>query len=544
MKHANRTLRLLTLFLCALMLIPSFGGMHPEQSTVDAASPIGDTVRVGLSVPELGTAIFFSSAVSESGFTIGTYNGEKFTSLFSTPSTSLALFPDRNVQVNFKEDGTASGCALDNGNFGSYSIRTDMLYADYQSARSAANKLENGFVAFVENGFEVRYGSFTSESDAQNAVAKKGHTVAVPEKGGFVVVDCNTGKRLLEYERTDMLALRSANGGEVSLNTQSGRKSYLGYFAFSAPSYMKVINVLDLELYVKCVMANEIGTNVSVETRRVFSVLIRTVPMNQKHDKYGLDVCNTECCQVYLGTFRRDAENDAIVDSTKGEYITYKGTPINCLYHSSNGGASCSSVAAWGGAVIPYLTSVTLSENSNSPSEVWQYTFSKEELYKFLSERNEFASLSGGINDLTIDATDPYGSGYVTALSVTDKYNGKITLETSEEIRRALRFESANFTISYSMQTDVLTADGVKKDATVNGYIDANGVYQIFDSFAEHDVPGTNDKAGANRIVFDGEGKGHGVGLSSVGSEQLVSEGYSYRYIIAFYFQGTEISKV
>lgn len=543
MKHANRALRLLTLFLCVLMLVPLVCGFNPGQSSADAASPIGNTVRVGLSVPELGTAVFLSSAISESGFSIGTYNGETFSPLFSTASTSLALFPDRNVQVNFKDDGTAKGCALDNGNFGSYSIRTEQFYTDYQTARSAADKID-GFVAFVEGGFEVRYGSFATESDAQSAVAKAGHTVASPAKGGLVVADCNTGKRLLEYERTDMLALRAKDGGEVSLNNYSGRKSYLGFFAFSAPSYMKVINVLDLELYVKCVMANEIGTNVSVETRRVFSVLIRTVPMNRKHDKYGMDVCNTECCQVYLGSFRRDAENDAIVDSTKGEYITYQGTPINCLYHSSNGGASCSSVAAWGGTEIPYLTSVTLGENIDNPSEVWQYTFTKDGLYAFLSEQAEFAGLAGSIADVTIDATDPYGSGYVTALSVTDKFGGKITVETSEVIRRALRFESANFTVTYETNADILTADGVKEDSSVDGYLDADGVYHAFDSFEEHSIAGTDDKMSAGRIVFDGVGTGHGVGLSSVGSEQLVSEGYSYRYIIAFYFQGTEISKV
>lgn len=543
MKHANRTLRLLTLFLCALMLIPSFGGIRNEQSTAQAASPIGNTVRVGLSVPELGTAVFLSSAVSESGFSIGTYNGEKFSALFSTSSTSLAIFPDRNVQVTIKEDGTASGCALDNGNFGSYSIRTEQFYTDYQTARAAANKID-GFVAFVDGGFEVRYGSYASESEAKSAITKKGHSVACPQAGGVVVADCNTGKRLLEYERTDMLALRAKDGGEVSLNNYSGRKSYLGYFAFSAQSYMKVINVIDLELYVKCVMANEIGTNVSVETRRVFSVLIRTVPMNKKHDKYGMDVCNTECCQVYLGTFRRDAENDAIVDSTKGEYITYKGAPINCLYHSSNGGTSCSSVAAWGGTEIPYLTSVSLGENSQNPSEVWQYTFTKDELYEFLSGRNSFAGLSGGIADVTIDATDPYGSGYVTTLSVKDRFGEKITIETSEEIRMALRFKSANFTVSYSTHADILTTDGVKENASVGGYLDANGVYHEFDSFDEYSIAGTDKTVGADSIVFDGVGTGHGVGLSSVGSEQLVGEGYSYRYIIAFYFQGTEISKV
>ena len=117
-------------------------------------------------------------------------------------------------------------------------------------------------------------------------------------------------------------------------------------------------------------------------------------------------------------------------------------------------------------------------------------------------------------------------------------------MQTSEEIRRALRFESANFTVTYSTHADILTSDGVSENATVGGYLDANGVYHEFDSFDEYSIAGTDEKMCADSIIFDGVGTGHGVGLSSVGSEQLVGEGYSYRYIIAFYFQGTEISRV
>jgi stage II sporulation protein D len=316
----------------------------------------------------------------------------------------------------------------------------------------------------------------------------------------------------------------------------------LGFFVFYATSKMKVINVLDMETYTKCVMSNEIGTNATVETRRAFSVLVRTVALHAyKHDKYGADVCYTTCCQVYLGTYRRSSENDAIVDSTKGQYVAYEGEPISCLYHNSNGGASCSSVAAWGGSEIPYLTSVTLKEDAGNISEMWQYTFTQKELYDFLSSRGAFSGLEGGIHDVRIDGTDPYGSGYVTLLSVTDRYGNEVSVKTSEKVRTALKFQSANFTVSYSAQAEVVGADGTVSTRKIGGYVDANGKYVEFDSFEKYTLAGTDETFGADTIRFDGVGVGHGVGFSSNGSEQLAEQGYSYRYIIQFYFSGTEI---
>jgi stage II sporulation protein D len=70
--------------------------------------------------------------------------------------------------------------------------------------------------------------------------------------------------------------------------------------------------------------------------------------------------------------------------------------------------------------------------------------------------------------------------------------------------------------------------------------VDANGKYVAFDSFEEYAVTG-GGSIGADTIRFDGVGIGHGVGFSSNGSEQLAQQGYSYRYILQFYFQGTEI---
>ncbi len=541
MKRVKRSLLLL---LCAAALLPLLtAGGYRTDNTATAASGTDKNVRVGLCVPENGSSVFVSSAQCEGGFTVGTSSGTGFSALFTVSASGLALLPNRNASLTFSGQ-TASGRASDSGSYGAYHIRTGKTYTGYLDAQTAANRYTNGFVAFGNGTYEVWYGAFLSESEAKAAISGNALSVAAPADNSIAAYNCETGKLLFVYVGDQPLAIRAANGGTVSLNTESGRYDYPGFFEYTvASSRLKIINVLDLETYVKCVMSNEIGTNVSRETRRAFSVLIRTVPLTSKHAASGYDVCNTSCCQVYLGTYRRDSENDAIVDSTKGEYITYEGNPIYCLYHGSNGGASCSSVAAWGGEEIPYLKSVTLQESEDNASEIWQYVFSEQELYTFLSSRSAFRELTGGINSVTVAETDPYGSGYVTLLSVTDSQNNTVNVATSEEVRKVLRFESANFTVSYSMEATVIDADGNVTEADVSGYLDEQGLYHSFDSFEQnYAVTGTEKTVGADHIIFDGVGTGHGVGFSANGSEQLVSEGYSYRYIIGFYFDGTEIS--
>lgn len=543
MKSVDLSRRLLALVLCiCCAILPGMG----LQESVFAASATKNNlitqVRVGLCLPEKSTGVFVSSALCEGGFMAGIYreSDRSFVPFFGISASSVAILPDRNANLTFRQDGTVTGKTSDSGNYGAYNLTDGKLYTGYSAALTAASKKNDGFVAWVNGGYQVRFGHYTSYEAASSAAGS--YRVASPVEGGIALVDGKSGKTLLEYECATPLALRSKNENEVSLNTVTARHNYLGFFVFYASSKMKVINVIDMETYTKCVMSNEIGTNATVETRRAFSLLVRTVALHaSKHDKHGADVCYTTCCQVYLGTYRRSAENDAIVDSTKGEYVAYQGEPISCLYHKSNGGASCSSVAAWGNSEIPYLTSVTLKENGDNVSEMWQYTFTQKELYDFLSSRDAFDGLEGGIHDVSIDGTDPYGSGYVTLLSVTDRYGNAVSIKTSEKVRTALKFQSANFTVSYYTDTQVLTADGTVSHQTVKGYLDANGRYVEFDSFKQYPVAGSDSTFGADTIRFDGVGIGHGVGFSSNGSEQLAEQGYSYRYILQFYFQGTEI---
>lgn len=531
----RRIKTLLLFFLCAALCMPALLTAH----TANAASA-SRYVRVGIAVPESAGTVSVASATCGSGFDIGHSSGESFSKAFTLSASRIAVIPAKNYEVTFHSH-YAEGKASKTGNVGAYHVLISGDHDSYESALAAAAAYRDGFVAFDGSRYEARRGSWSSKAEA----AAEG-TATEPVSGGMMILDVSAHRIVLEYTGKKALALRGHDSSSVSLRKGSGaERSYPGFFEFNSASGIRIINVVELETYVKCVMANEIGTNQSRETRRAFSVLARTVPMESKHGSHGYDVCAESCCQVYLGNYQRDKENDELVDSTRGEYVTYKGEPIICLYHNSNGGTSCSSVAAWGGQEIPYLVSVTLEEDEDNRSATWQKVFSKEELTSYLHGKSAFSKLTGEITQVRIESTDPYGSDYVTLLSVSDSEGNVIRIENAMAIRSALKVQSGNFKLTYTMDAPLLCADGTVSAEAAEGYVDADGEYHAFSSFDEtFAVAGSEETRTADTLTFDGAGTGHGVGFSSNGSEQLAAEGYSYKYILGFYFPGTEIEKL
>ena len=507
----------------------------PTAKNVEYNEP---DVRIGMyvSAPLLDTRTFSSNNKSANGFDIGYTEGDSFVKLFSLSDSSIILLPQVNASLS---NGKATP---DNaGSIGSYSAVIGS-FSSYSAALSSA-KSKNGFVAVVKGGFESR--AFLSNSSDEAKKASGGRTVASPVSGGITVVD-ESGRVIFSYEDTTRpLALRGHNGHSVNIpmRHRSGSINYYDYsgiFEYSvSDGRLWMENILGLEDYTKCVMANEIGTNYSVETRKAFAVLARTVPLYSKHQKQGFDVCtNSACCQVYHGLYRMNEENNAIVDATRGLFCAYNGAPIMVLYHNSNGGASCSSVAAWGGDEVPYLTTVFQEEYDDG--DRWSRVYSKTEFFKYLKSRNSFSGLTDDDISMKILAKDPYGSSYITVLSVSDGSGNSITVETSEDIRSACGFNSANFTLEYSTELEVLTAEGRVEKRKVTGILTEDG-YKPFEGFGDGYMTTQGVEITPDTVTVNGQGAGHGVGFSATGSEKLSKDGYSYKYILGFFFNGTTL---
>ncbi len=487
-------------------------------------------VRVGMCVkaPTLDNRVNSSTVECGSGLEIGFSKSDSFSSLLKLSETKIIVLAQVNTTYASKNVGAFSALISSHSN--------------YAEALNAA-KAFDGFVAVVNGGFEARAFSGTSVKAVSSVCGER--EVKSPVSGGLLVLN-SEGKIILTLEDTsNVFALRGAGGSSFSINTthRSGavnHYSYKGYMEYSVSGgKLWVVNCLGLEDYTKCVMANEIGTNVTKETRKAFSVLARTVALGSKHKNQGFDVCcNSACCQVYYGLHRMSEENNKLVDSTRGLFCAYKGAPITVLYHNSNGGASCSSVAAWGGDEVPYLTTVFLEEEGET--DIWTREYTKDEFYKYLRSRRTFAGLKDKDISMKIVETDPYGSDYITVLSVTDGTGNTITVETSEDIRSACGFNSANFDIEYLAEAYITDENGEKKKVNVKGVVTADGIKE-FEGFDEsYNVVGMGTIE-PQKVVINGEGAGHGVGFSAIGSEKLARDGYSYEYILEFFFNGTTL---
>ena len=74
---------------------------------------------------------------------------------------------------------------------------------------------------------------------------------------------------------------------------------------------------------------NEIEGASHPEALKAQAVAARTYSITQlgKHMKYGFDLCNSECCQVYKGYDSEYPTTNVAVDQTRGEVVTFLGEP-------------------------------------------------------------------------------------------------------------------------------------------------------------------------------------------------------------------------
>ena len=171
---------------------------------------------------------------------------------------------------------------------------------------------------------------------------------------------------------------------------------------------------------------------------------------------------------------------DAVL-STEGVYLTYNGTYIEAVYHSTSNGTTENAVNVWGNS-FPYLISVDSPFDNTNPSFIQEKTFSYEELSNKLGT--------------TIDINTEFNIlGFTSGNRVENiEING--TTYKGTTIRQKLGLRSTDFDI-------------------------------------------TKTETG---ITFTTRGYGHGVGLSQYGANGMAKNGYSYQEILQHYYPGTIIS--
>ncbi len=126
--------------------------------------------------------------------------------------------------------------------------------------------------------------------------------------------------------------------------------------------------------------------NYPMEELKALYVAARTYTLNVinrgKHAGEGFDICSSgDCCQACDENKNIAAypNNNAAVDATAGQIMTYNGQPITAAYCGSCGGHSENSEDVWGG-YIPYLRGKVDTYCQYSPRYSWGGTFRRSEL--------------------------------------------------------------------------------------------------------------------------------------------------------------------
>ncbi len=360
--------------------------------------------------------------------------------------------------------------------------------------------------------------------------------------------------------RVSLLSFTS--GGSV----QSINRSYRGNMEFrSSGNSIIAINELPLEEYLYGVVPKEMSNSWPMEALKAQATAARTyvVANYNKRVLEGYNMLDTSTDQVYGGAGCEGANATKAVQDTAGQLILYNGSPVSALYHSNSGGHTEDSENVWSNA-LPYLRGKPDPYSAGRGLANWSYTTTIDDVRIKLNQAQQNGSQIGPIKSFKLEK---YPSGRVKTVIITDIYGNTISRSGNEfgqlfnpgfktdsnggdNTKRFMsRFFDVNtgevITPSYSV-LDV-SGQSVAVEATaLYGVSDYGNVAILNSNNAEFyviDASGSLSfsKAPSGKVVFEGHGWGHGVGLSQWGAYEMAVQGKTYTEILKFYYTGVEI---
>lgn len=298
----------------------------------------------------------------------------------------------------------------------------------------AAPQLEN--VSGYSTGYTIGTVSGTAFSGS-TAITSSALTIKLVNDA-FRVSDTDSGSVLYTSAAgADHIAIRPNS----TLTWFKGYKWY-GDFVYRRASNdsITVINYVGVEDYVKGVLPYEIDPSWPAEAQKAQAVCARSFALGtHKHgDEY--DLCNTTNCQVYLGANRATEASDAAVNATKGETLSYNGSPVIGYFYSSDGGATEDAANVWGGDYAYLKGKIDPYEDPNK--DRWSVTLTASEIQQKLNAAGYSIGTVANVQVTKRTATDN-----VNEVTVTDTSGKSVTISRSS-VRTVFGLKSIRYTIT------------------------------------------------------------------------------------------------
>jgi stage II sporulation protein D len=305
-----------------------------------------------------------------------------------------------------------------------------------------------------------------------------------------------------------------------------GGRRYRGNLEiFRSPSgLLTVVNIVDVESYLRGVVPNEIGglSPQILEAVKAQTVAARTYCFffSGRYASDGFDVLPTVQDQVYTGVDGERPISDKAIVETYGAVMTYEGKPIRANYFSTCGGATAAIEEVWSKEPVPYLKSVPDKEAfqreaycCQSSSYRWKETWTAEEFEatfkkNFRIQYPKATQPSPEERLVDVKVAERSKSGRVRILEIITPDN--VYRIFGDSIRLVIRQPNEQNSI---LRSTLFDADVQREQ----GY--------------------------AKTIVFYGGGNGHGVGMCQMGAIGMAKAGRDFRQILTRYYKGVKLTR-
>ena len=256
-----------------------------------------------------------------------------------------------------------------------------------------------------------------------------------------------------------------------------------------------VVNILDLEDYIKGVLYHEVSHFWPMEALKAQAVVSRTYALSQVKNSKDLDYDLTTdfFTQMYGGRTSEKFRTNLAVNQTIGQILNYQNQIFPTYYHATCGGHTEDAANLWNIKLKP-LEGVGCDFCRNSPHFKWHNKICLEKISKQLSDKGFKV---GKLKDIKIKEKN--SSGRISKLELISMF-GKASISGKEFrlIAGPSLIRSTNFDVKIE-----------------NGLAD-----------------------------FSGFGWGHGVGLCQWGAYFMSKEGKDYKEILQYYYPGSELKKL